>query len=67
MALVSNLSLSFSDLVPVTSEENPKIHWHILLPLPINKEDVQRVPALRVFWDLEKSVLHETRVSGTVL
>ena len=28
---------------------------------------VQRVPALRVFWDLEKSVLHETRVSGTVL
>ena len=28
---------------------------------------VQRVPALRVFWDLEKTVLHETRVSGTVL
>ena len=25
------------------------------------------VPALRVFWDLEKTVLHETRVSGTVL
>ena len=22
---------------------------------------------LRVFWDLEKTVLHETRVSGTVL
>ena len=29
--------------------------------------DIQRVPALRVFWDLEKTVLHEIRVSGTVL
>ena len=29
--------------------------------------EVQRVPALRAFWDLEKTVLHETRVSGTVL
>ena len=29
--------------------------------------ELQRVPALRVFWDLEKTVLHETRVSGTVL
>ena len=28
---------------------------------------VQRVSALRVFGDLEKTVLHETRVSGTVL
>ena len=28
---------------------------------------IQRVPALRAFWDLEKTVLHETRVSGTVL
>ena len=28
---------------------------------------VQRVPALRTFWDLEKTVLHEIRVSGTVL
>ena len=28
---------------------------------------LQRVPALRVFWDLEKTVLHETRVSWTVL
>ena len=28
---------------------------------------VQRVPALRAFWDLEKTVLHENRVSGTVL
>ena len=28
---------------------------------------IQRVPALRVFWDLEKTVLHEPRVSGTVL
>ena len=29
--------------------------------------ELQRVPALRVFWDLEKAVLYETRVSGTVL
>ena len=28
---------------------------------------IQRVPALREFWDLEKTVLHEIRVSGTVL
>ena len=28
---------------------------------------IQRVPALRGFWDLEKTVLHEIRVSGTVL
>jgi hypothetical protein len=28
---------------------------------------IQRVPALRTFWDLEKTVLHEIRVSGTVL
>ena len=28
---------------------------------------LQRVPALRTFWDLEKTVLHEIRVSGTVL
>ena len=27
---------------------------------------VQRVPALSRFWDLEKTVLHEIRVSGTV-
>ena len=31
-----------------------------------NKE-IQRVPTLRVFWDLGKTVLHETRVSGTAL
>ena len=28
---------------------------------------LQRVPTLRAFWDLEKTVLYETRVSGTVL
>ena len=28
---------------------------------------VQRVPALRAFWDLEKTVLHQIRVSGTVV
>ena len=35
--------------------------------LYFSKKPLQRVPALRVFWDLEKTVLHETRVSGTVL
>ena len=29
--------------------------------------DIQRVPALHAFWDLEKTVLYETCVSGTVL
>ena len=28
---------------------------------------ILRVPALRAFWDLEKTVLHEIHVSGTVL
>ena len=27
----------------------------------------QRAPTLRAFWDLEKTLLHETRVSGTVI
>ena len=37
-------------------------------PYQINKQKrvVQRVPALRAFWDFEKTVLHEIRVSGTV-
>ena len=34
---------------------------------PLYRLDIQRVPALRAFWDLEKTVLHEIRVSGTVL
>ena len=33
----------------------------------VRQNAIQRVPALRAFWDLEKSVLHEIRVSGTVL
>ena len=28
---------------------------------------VQRVPALSRFWDLEKTVLHEIRVSGNFI
>ena len=28
---------------------------------------LQRVPTLRAFWDLEKTVLHEIPVSGTVV
>ena len=27
---------------------------------------LQRVPALRTFWDLEKTMLHEISISGTV-
>ena len=34
---------------------------------PVTDYLLQRVPALRAFWDLEKTVLHEIRVSGTVL
>ena len=30
-------------------------------------QSIQWVPALRAFWDLEKTVLHEIRVSGTVV
>ena len=33
----------------------------------IGKFQVQRVPTLRAFWDLEKTVLHEIRISGTVV
>ena len=39
--------------------QNNSIHFQ--------KERIQRVPALRAFWDLEKTVLQETRVSWTVL
>ena len=31
------------------------------------KKLLQRVHALRAFWDLEKTILHEICVSGTVL
>ena len=34
---------------------------------PIQSDILQLVPALRPFWDLEKTVLHEIRVSGTVI
>ena len=30
---------------------------------PLYNRNLQRVPALRAFWDLEKTVLHEIRVS----
>ena len=33
----------------------------------VNLLPLQRVPALRAFWDLEKTVLHEICVSGTLL
>ena len=41
--------------------------WEIIQTHPIWYTPVQRVPALRPFWDLEKTVLHEIRVSGTVV
>ena len=43
------------------------IFWHPRDPWSRSIWSIQRVPALHVFWDLEKTVLHETRVSGTVL
>ena len=36
-------------------------------PIWSNMFQLQMVPALRAFWDLEKTVLHEIRVSETVL
>ena len=33
----------------------------------LKQSAIQRVPALHAFWDLEKTVLHEIRVSGTVV
>ena len=36
------------------------------LSLDYSEPDTE-VPALLAFWDLEKNVLHETLVSGTVL
>ena len=38
-----------------------------LKPVPAKIYYLQRVPALRAFWDLEKTVLYEIRVSGTVV
>ena len=37
------------------------------MPIFHNLACLQWVPALRAFWDLEKTVLDEIRVSGTVL
>ena len=33
----------------------------------LHEVGIQRVPTLRAFWDLEKTVLNEIRVSGTVV
>ena len=41
--------------------------YHLLILGIQTAKLIQRVPALRAFWDLEKTVLHEIRVSGTVL
>ena len=56
--------------------KSDNLQYNMLVPWAYGTNDlsskrlmfqVQRVPALRVFWDVEKTVLHETRVSGTVL
>ena len=49
-------------MVYVETVKESRKYWNFHFDLQL-----QRVPALRVFWDLEKTVLHETRVSGTVL
>ena len=43
--------------------------WNLeaLIAPQSGNEAIQRVPALRAFWDMEKTMLHEIRVSGTVL
>ena len=43
--------------------------WNLeaLIAPQSGNEAIQRVPALRTFWDMEKTVLHEICVSGTVL
>ena len=54
----------------LTPESHKKISQKVHqnnLPSKSPKKYLQRVPALRAFWDLEKIVLHEIRVSGTVL
>ena len=38
-----------------------------MLGIILGNKVLQRFPALRAFWDLEKTVLHEICVSGTVL
>ena len=38
-----------------------------MLGIILGNKVLQRFPALRAFWDLEKTVLHEIRISGTVL
>ena len=42
-----------------------KKYLHQVPPSCTQLHQVQRVPALRAFWDLEKPVLHEILVSGT--
>ena len=44
---------------PVTMYVDKVCRWSM--------KHLQRVPVLRAFWDLEKTVLHEIRVSGTLL
>ena len=48
-------------------QRSTKIHHTAPLLKFMASQVTLRVPALRVFWDLEKTVLHETRVIGTVL
>ena len=61
-----NISLSVISVYIVPSQSN-KPFFTTFIVMTESGRLVQRVPALRVFWDLEKTVLHEIRVSGTVL
>ena len=66
---IHSLNLSLEFLIMIFFVTN-QLNISKFLPPQIRKNMnflLQRVPALRVFWDLEKTVLHETHVSGTVL
>ena len=58
-----------SDLYPqYVKHDLKKLKVQTIKDLAFNRRlELQRVPALHAYWDLEKTVLHETCVSGTVL
>ena len=60
--------LSFHLLYFVSNKNLIQFHTiHFKLENCKNQLQIQRVPALCSFWDLEKIMLHEIRVRGTVL
>ena len=55
-------------VLPTCTSKHPGNHHSSSIDVNWNIEFfLQRVPALREFWDFEKTVLHEMRVSGTVV